>query len=163
MPTPFSLVENLKIVSGLKPTVGAAAVLQGDYISLKNALKAWVVFHFNSGNSTAEVFSVYKATDVAATGETQITNVVPIWRNAACATSDIMVRMTDAVQQAVAATATDQIVVFEIDPESLGTTFDCISGYTTSTIAAGDWLEIMYYILPKYAGDDANRPSAITD
>lgn len=163
MPTPFSLVENLKIVSGLKPTIGAGAAFTGDYISCKDALKVWVVFHFNSANGTAEVFSVYKATAVAGTGNTQITNVVPIWLNSACATSDIMVRQTDAVQQAVAATATDQIVVFEIDPESLGGSYDCIAAYTTSTIAANDELEIMYYILPKYAGDDANRPSAITD
>ena len=158
-----SFMEDFKWVSGLAPTVGAGSVLQGDYISLKNAQMAWVVFHFNSGNGTAEVFSVYKATDVAKTGETQITNVVPIWRNAACATSDVMVRMTDAVQQAVAATATDQIVVFQIDPASLGTTFDCISGYTTSTIAAGDWLSIEYIIKPRYSGIDANMPSMITD
>jgi hypothetical protein len=156
-------MEQYKWVSGLAPTVGAGAVLQGDYVSLKNVKMAWVIFHFNSGNATAEVFSVYKATDVAKTGETQITNVVPIWRNAACATSDINVRMTDAVQQAVAATATDQLVIFQIDPASLGTTFDCISGYTTSTIAAGDWLSIEYILLPRYAGLDANMPSVITD
>jgi hypothetical protein len=157
------LIENFKIVSGLKPTVGASGVLTGDYISLKNVQMAWVIFHYNSGNSTAEVFSINKATDVAASGATQITNVVPIWLNSACATSDVNVRQTDAVQQAVAATATDQIVIFQIDPASLGTTYDCIAGYTTSTIAAGDWLEILYVLLPKYAGIDANMPSVITD
>ncbi len=159
----LGFMEEFKVVSGLKPTIGAAAALQGDYISLKNAQMAWVIFHFNSANATAEVFSVYKATSVAGGGETQITNTVPIWRNAACATSDINVRMTDAVQQAVAATATDQLVIFQIDPASLGSTFDCISGYTTSTIASADELEILYVIKPRYAGIDADVPSAITD
>lgn len=156
-------MEAFKVVSGLKPTIGSAAVLTGDYISLKNAQMAWVIFHFNSANGTAEVFSVNKATDVAATGATQITNVVPIWRNAACATSDINVRMTDAVEQAVAAAATDQLVIFQIDPASLGSTYDCIAGYTTSTIASADELEILYVVKPRYAGVDANVPSIIID
>ena len=103
------------------------------------------------------------ATDVAASGATQITNVVPIWLNAACATSDVNVRQTDAVQQAVAATATDQLVIFQIDPSSLGSTYDCIAGYTTSTIAANDELEILYVLKPRYAGVDANVPSVIID
>jgi hypothetical protein len=159
----LGFMEYYKVISGLTPTIGTGALLQGDYISLKNAQMAWVIFHFWSANGTAEVFSVYKASDVAKTGETQITNVVPIWRNAACATSDVNVRMTDAVQQAVAATATDQLVIFQIDPASLGTTFDCISGYTTSTIAANDILEILYVVKPRYAGVDANVPSVIID
>lgn len=156
-------MENFKVIAGLKPTVGTGAALTGDYISLKNAQKAWVLFHFNSANGTAEVFSVYKATAVAGTGNTQITNTVPIWLNNACATSDINARQTDAVQQAVAATATEQLVIFEIDPASLGSTYDCIAGYTTSTIAASDVLEILYVVQPRYAGIDANVPSMIID
>ena len=159
----LGFMEDYKVVSGLKPTIGASGVLTGDYISLKNAQMAWVIFHFNSANGTAEVFSVNKATAVAPTGAVQITNPVPIWLNNACATSDINVRQTDAVQQAVAATATDQIVIFQIDPASLGTTYDCIAGYTTSTIASADELEILYVIKPRYAGIDANMPSVIVD
>ena len=159
----MNFMENFKVVAGLMPTLGAGAALTGDYISLKNAQKAWVIFHFNSANGTAEVFSVNKATAVAPTGATQITNTVPIWRNAACATSDVNVRMTDAVQQAVAASAVEQLVIFEIDPASLGTTYDCIAGYTASTIAANDELEILYVIEPRYAGYDGNVPSLIVD
>ncbi|MFH0937734.1 MAG: hypothetical protein V1899_00380, partial [Planctomycetota bacterium] len=118
-------MEEYKIVRGLAPSVGAAAVLTADYISLKNAQMAWVIFHFNSASGTAEVFSVYRATAVAGTGNVIIANTVPIWLNSDEATSDVLARQTDAVQQAVAATATNQMVIFQIDPASLGSTYDC--------------------------------------
>ncbi len=159
----MNFMENFKLVEGLPPSVGAAAVLTGDYISLKNAHMVWVIFHFHSANATAEVFGVNMATAVAPTGATPVTATMPIWHNADCETSDILVRETDAVSHACAAAATHQVIVFQVDPRILGSTYDCIAGYTLSTIAAGDYLSIEYVIEPRYAGIDANMPSAITD
>ena len=156
-------MEDYKVISGLKPTIGATAVLTGDYICLKNAQMAWVIFHFNSANSTAEVVGINMASDSTPSDATPVTAVMPIWHNAACATSDINVRETDAVSHAFAAAATDQMIIFQVDPAALGGTYDWIAGYTLSTIVTADELEILYVVKPRYAGVDANVPSMIID
>ena len=158
----FRIPENCFLVDGYAPRVGAAAAVTGDYISLKNADMAWVVFHYYQADANAITFQVNKATAVDATGATIITNVVPIWSNLDCATSDTLVRRTDAVSYVAGTGAASKLIIFQIDPASLGSTFDVICGYA-SAIAAAQYLSILYIIKPKFGSKVADQMSFITD
>lgn len=161
MSSNFSLPENLKIVEAIVPQVGAAATVTSDYISLKNAHKAWIVLHYDTAGN-AETFQPLKATAIAPTGSTNITNVVKIWSNLDPATSDILVERTAATSYTCDAGATSKVIIFEIDPADLGETYDCIAVSTTA-IAAGDYISGFFVIQPRYASAVAASPTAITD
>jgi hypothetical protein len=157
----MSFPENCKIVEAIPPQVGAAATVTSDYISLKNAHKAWIVLHYNTAGN-AETFQPLKATAVAPTGSVNITNVVKIWSNLDTATSDTLVERTAATSYACDNGATKKIIIFEIDPADLGETYDCIAVVTTA-IAAGDYISGIFVIQPRYASAVAEQPSVITD
>ena len=151
------LPENFKIVEALKPQAGAA--LTGDYVSLKNVLMAWVIVHVNQANAATMAITLEKATDVAATGTTAITTVVPIWANEDCVTSDTLVRQTDAVGFTTSAAVKDKMVIFQVDPATLGA-FDCLTVKTAASDAA-NITSAPYVLAERY--QQATPPTAITD
>lgn len=158
----FQIPEGAFLVDGYAPNVGAAAAVTGDYISLKNVEMAWVIFQYRQADGNAITFQVNRATAVAPTGAVVIGNVVPIWSNLDTATSDTLVRRTDAATYAAGTGATNKIVIFQIDPANLGSTYDCIAGYA-SAVAAGQYVSILYVVKPKYASKVADQLSFITD
>lgn len=158
----FQIPEGAFLVDGYAPNVGAAAAVTGDYISLKNAQMAWVIFQYRQADANAITFQVNRATAVAPTGAVIIGNVVPIWSNLDTATSDTLVRRTDATSYAAGTGATNKVVIFQIDPANLGSTYDCIAGYA-SAIAAAQYLSILYVVLPKFGSKVADQLSFITD
>jgi hypothetical protein len=156
----FSMPQNLKLISGTTPVTTNAAVT-GDYISMKNFHRVFVVFKLTQAVGHATTCGINRATAVAPTGATAMTETVPIWLNEDCATSDTLVRQTDAASQAVAADVLNKIVVMQIDPEVLAAGFDCIAGTTTASSQATNFVDITYYGVPRYA--QATPPTAITD
>lgn len=162
MTSAFSLPENCKIVQLTPPAVGSGAVITSAYLSLKNAHKAWLVIHYADGNGNAVSLQPRKATAVAPTGATNITNVVKIWSNLATGTNDTLVERTAATVYALDTGVANKIVVFEIDPADLGETYDCI-GFTATTPAAGEYISAICYIQPRYASAVAASPTAVTD
>lgn len=153
----ISLPESYKIVEAITPQVGAA--ITGDYVSLKNANRAFVVVHVAQGNAATMAITIEKATDVAATGSTAITTVVPIWANEDCATSDTLVRQTDAVSFTTSAALKHKVVVFQIDPATLGA-YDCITVKTAAS-HADNLTSAIYLLDERYK--QATPPTAITD
>jgi hypothetical protein len=69
----FHLVEGAKIVEGLPPAADAAG-RAGDYVSLKDASRIFVVAHITQGNAATVALTLFQATAVAGTGEKAITN-----------------------------------------------------------------------------------------
>ena len=159
---PFSFPENCKIVQGLTPTVGAGVTLTSDYISLKNAHKAWIVVSFNDGNGNAVVLQPIKATEVAPTGNTSITTAVKIWANEDTDASDTFVEQTAATSYTLDGTVDNKIVIFEIDPADLGATYDVIA-CSAATPAAGEYCSMLFVLQPRYASCVGTSPTAITD
>jgi len=157
------LPEDVKIVEGLAPQVGAAAAVTGDYVSLKNIHKAYVVIHYFQGDATDITWHVKRATAVAPTGAIAVTETLNIWSNLDCATLDLLVKRTAAINYASGAGQTHKQIIFEVDPAALAAGFDCIAGCSTTAIAATSAVEIMYYLVPRYQGGVANQPSVITD
>ena len=163
MSLPFALPENVKIVDGYCANVGAGAAVTGDYVCLKGYHKAYVVIKYRQADANAITWNVTRATNVSAGSAAVMTELMRIWSNLDCATSDTLVERTAAVNYASGAAAGLKIVVFEVDPDSLTDTFDCIAGASTTVIAAAQYVDITYYLIPRYAGRVLTQPSAIID
>lgn len=162
MPLPFTLAENLKVVELLAPATDAAG-RTGDYVSLKNAVKAWVVFHTTQGNAATIAVTPRQASAVAGTGVKDLTNNVPIWRNLDTAASDTLVRVTDAKTLTTDAAVKNKLIVFEIDPGQcldLANGFDCLTLVTGASNVA-NITQAAVYIQTRFA--EATPPAAITD
>lgn len=158
----FEFPENCKIVEGLTPTVGAAAALAGDYISLKFAQRAWAIFHYQQGDATAITWRIDRATTVAGAGVVVSAQLHNIWSNLDTATSDLMVERTSAINYASDVGVANKIIMFEIDPADMGA-YDVIRAASTTAIAATSYLAILYVIQPRYQSAVINQPSIIID
>lgn len=150
-------------VSGTRPVTTNGGVT-ADYISLKNAVKCWAVVHLAQTVGHATAITVEKATAVAATGTTAITNVVPIWYGNVTTSTNALTRQTDAVSYTLGGAVTgDVYIIFQIDPESLGSTFDCITVKAADSSQATNFIEVTYWLEPKYAQATAGQLTFITD
>lgn len=155
----INLTQDMKIVEAITPQAGAA--ITGDYVSLKNVLMAWVIVHINQAAANTVAITIEQASAVAGTGTTPITKVVPIWRNLDCATSDTLVRDTDAVGYTTDAGVAHKTIVFQVDPATLTLTAgDCIT-VKTGASAAGNITSALYVLETRYP--QATPPAAITD
>ena len=155
-----SIPQALPLIEAITPQAGDA--ITGDYISLKNAHRAFVLVHVAQGNAATMAISIQQATDVAGTGTKVITVAVPIWANEDCAASDTLVRQTDAVNFTTSAAVKHKLIVFQIDPETLDMAngFDCITVITGASNAA-NITSAVYLLEPRYA--QTTPPSAIVD
>jgi len=161
----INIVEELKIVEGLVPQVGAAAIVTSDYVSVKNLHRLYAVIHYNQGDATNHVWNVMRSPLVSGVGAVALaaTALCRIWSNLDCATSDLLVERTAAVNYASGVGLTHKQIVFEIDPAELGDGYDVVAIATTAAIAATSYVSIMFYGVPRYAGRVANQPSVIID
>lgn len=159
MPSQFCLGERLIFASSLTPQADAAG-RTGLYVSLKNAQKAWAVFDINQGNAATIALSLSKATAVAPTGATAVTELLPIWANQDTAASSIQSAQTAAASFTTSAALKSKRVIIEIDPGKLGETYDCIALVTGASNAANITSGFIV-IEPKWAG--ATLPEVMTD
>jgi hypothetical protein len=163
----FSFPENCQIVEALTPQIGAAGAVTGDYISLKNVQRAWVVIMYNQGDATSITWHVNRSPLVSGVGAVVTTALMPIWSDLDCATSDLMVARTAAVNYASGTGATHKIVIFEVDPTDLGilagVPYDCIAGASTTAVAATSTVSMLYVLEPRYQSAVINQPSVIVD
>jgi hypothetical protein len=157
----FTLPENLKIVSAMDG-INAANALGGDYVSLKNAHKAWLVFQHDGTNDTDLTVGVNEATTVAGGSATAITATMPIWVDSDAGTqSDTLVRQTDAANYVIdPATEGTCLLVIEVDPAKLSAGFDCVAVVGTGGHASNN-VSAHWYLESRYPGDQP--PSAIVD
>jgi len=149
-------------VSGTKPITNNGAIVC-DYISLKNAVRCWVVVHVTQAVGHATAFTIEKARAVAPTDSTAITNVVPIWYGNVSTSSNALAKQTDAVSYTMDVGVTGEAyIIFQVDPENLGGTYDCI---TCKSAASGqaNYIEVTYWLEPKYPAAVADQLSFITN
>lgn len=160
--TRFTLPQQLKVVEGLAPAADAAG-RSSDIISLKNAGKAYILISLTQGNAATVALTPMQAQDVAGTGAKVLANTVPIWSNLDTATSDTLVRRTDAVNYTTDAAVKNKQVIFEIDPAllDLNNGFDCIYFTTGASNAANITAAVFLLGDLRYAQE--TPPSAIAD
>lgn len=157
----FSLAEDTKIVEAITPQAGAA--ITGDYVSLKNCSRCYVVVHIAQAAVNTVAITIEQATAVAPTGSKAITVAVPIWANEDCAASDTLVAQTAAVSFTTSAAQKHKIIVFQIDPSTLdqANNYDCITVKTGAS--DGTNITSALYFLTDLDYHQATPPTAITD
>ncbi|NVO13892.1 MAG: hypothetical protein HXX10_07635 [Rhodoplanes sp.] len=146
----YSVPEQIPFVEVL-PIATDAAGRTGSYISLKNALKAWLVCEVNQGNAAQVTFTPLQAQDVAGTGSKAIA-ATRIHVNQDRAASDIGAWQAAAAALQLSATLKSKIAIFEIVPEQV---LDVTNGFRTLTVQtsasnAANITKAMLVYLPAY-------------
>lgn len=160
----LSLPENFKIVSATAGPVTTNGGITCDYISLKNAVKVWIVASIHNAAAHASVVAPTKATAVAGTGVVAVTSSYKIWSNLDVSLTDTLVARTAAVSYAVDAGVTNKLVVIEIDCQAAdwnGTAYDVLGCGIATSGQATNFADILYIVEPKY--QQATPPTQITD
>jgi hypothetical protein len=108
-----NIAEYFKIVQIAQPQTTNGA-LASDYISAKNATNViTIVVELTQAAAHATALSPYQATAVAGTAAKVLTNVCRIWANEDTATTDTLVRKTDAKNYSVTADIKNKQIIFE--------------------------------------------------
>jgi len=161
MATQFTLPEEAKIVNLLAPAADAAGRTSA-YVSLKNAHKAYIVLHINQGNAATILLSLMQAQAVAGTGS-KAGPTSRIWADLDTATSDALVRQTDAATYTTDAGVKIKVVVIEVDPAALDSAngFDCVGVSTGASNVANITAAVAYLTPMRYPA--ATPPTAVAD
>ncbi len=156
------LPEQFKIVAGTPGIVTTNAIAACDSVSLKNVNMAWIVCNCFQAGADATVFNPQRGTAAATpAGMVAIAHNAPNWLNADISVSDTLVRGADGTTAALDAGATDQLLIFQIDPAQLGDTYDCMRLVITSSGDGTNFVSVIYYLETRYA--QATPPTAIAD
>jgi hypothetical protein len=157
-----TLPEAYKVVQGIQPRTTNGG-FTGSYVSLKNALKVWIVVNLTQAVGHATTLTPTQASAVAGTGAKALTNNVNIWANEDTAASDTLVKQTSAKNYSVTADVKNKQVIFEIDPHGLDVAndFDCITLVCADSSQATNIASVTYFIEQKYKEDVP--PSAIAN
>jgi hypothetical protein len=158
----IDLPQQFKIVDATAGPVTTNGGVTCDYVSLKNAVKAWLVLQFTQAVGHATVVQPQTATAVAGTAAASITHAARGWINADTATSDALVAQTAATSFTLAATIKKHMVVVEIDPVQWGAVGTDVAGCTISDSSqVTNFVSGVWILQTKHGG--ATPPTAITD
>lgn len=160
-----NLPENCKIVQAIQPRTTNGG-FTCDYVSLKNVNKAWILVELTQAVGHATAITPEQATDVSNSQSDLkvLTNEVPIWANEDTATSDTLVKQTDAKNYSVTNDIKNKQIIFEIDPAialDVNENFDCLTVVVADSSEASNIASITYILDVKYKED--TPPAAISD
>lgn len=155
------LPEQMKIVDATAGAVTTNGGVTGAYVSLKNAIYAWLVLQFTQAVSHATVITMKEATAVAGTAVQTVANAVQIWSNLATATNDTLVKRTSATGYTLGTGAYKGLVVIGIDPAAVSQGFDVVGFTLSDSSQATNFVAGAWYLQTKYA--QATPPTAVTD
>jgi hypothetical protein len=132
MSTSTPILQGGNIENLLAPATDAAG-RTGTYKSLKNALRASIVFKVNQGNSATILVTPLQATAVAGTGSKALTNDVPIFVKDSDA-AGVWTRVANGKNYTTSAGTTIKYVRFDIDP---ALALDVAGGFDCITVSTG--------------------------
>lgn len=118
---PFSVFQNKP--TEIVPITTTSSAIVADYISTKLvAGMVYLVINLKQAAAHATVLTPKRATAVAGTNVTGLATaaVCRIWANEDTAASDTLVAQTAAIAYTVTADIKNKVVIFEIDPNTLG-------------------------------------------
>jgi len=147
----ITLPENFKIVSATAGAVTTNGGVTFDVIDLTDAIKVWIVAHYQQAVTHATTIVPVTGISIAACA-TAITFTARWWKNADISATDTLVAQTAATTMACTAGATDQLVVIEIDPADIAaqlSTYHCLGG-TVATSGQANYMSAVYYIQTAY-------------
>lgn len=134
----MKIPESVSPVTVLPPAASASA-RESKFVSLKNAVKAYIIVDVNQGDANTVLIKPYQATAVANTGLKVIANATRIWQQLDTDNSAAFTRQADAVNFTTSTATVSKSVIFEIVPTDLDVAngFDCI-GVTTGASNSGN-------------------------
>lgn len=156
-----NIPENLLPYDLLTPAADAAGRTSA-YLSLKNAVRAWVVVYINQGAANTVLLSLLQATTVAGAGSKAIAAAARIWTKLDQAFTTFT-KQTDAATFTTDAAVKSKIVIFEVDPVKMmdvANDFDTLA-LSTGASAAGNITSATLWIQPKHQG--ASVPNPLVD
>lgn len=130
----YQMASMFPPIALLAPAADSAGRTSSNYLSLRNAEKAWVVVHVNQGNAATIALTLLQATSSTGTGSKAISNAVPIWLCDSALTADALVAQAAGLSYTTDANVADKIVVFEITPE---VALDMVNGFNHIGISTG--------------------------
>jgi hypothetical protein len=154
-----SLPTRFKIVTAFAPKTTNAA-LTSVPVTLKNAVKAWLVLNFTQAVGFASTPTIKQATDIAI-GTNAAGPVCRVWSNLDVSATDTLVERTAAASYALSTAATNMLVVFEIDPALLTDGYDVVYCTIATSAQATDFVSGEWFLQTNFA--QATPPSAILD
>lgn len=140
MASQFSLPYQLPPIDLIPPQANGSAISAPIYVSLRNALKAWIVVKVAQGNAATVAITPVQATSSGGAGSKAIggaDTTVPIWLNddTSLATgADAFVAQAAALNFTTDATTKNKIVVFELAPEAA---LDIVNGFNHIGVSIG--------------------------
>ncbi|CAN2532543.1 hypothetical+protein [Methylocapsa aurea] len=159
----FSLIAELPPYTLLVPAADAAGRASG-YVTLKNALKAYAVFHIGQGNAATILLSVLQATDVSGSNSKAIA-AAPIWSNLDISASSAWTARAAAATYSTDAGVKNKMVAFEILPEAA---LDMANGFNSIAVSTGasnaaniTFAELL--IVPRIKAIGSSMPSLLTN
>lgn len=157
------LPEHCKLVDAVPGISDTFAEVTFDYVSLKNTQMAWIVILLTQAAGHETLIQPQVATAVAPTGAASITFATDIWSNENTATSDTLIKRTNATSYEVAGDIARKMIVIRMDPSDVvaqGVTYDCI-GCTIESSKQLNYVAGVYVLQSRYP--QATPPAAITD
>ena len=158
-----TLAELYKIVDATAGPVTTNGGVTGDYVTLKNAHRAWIVVQLTQAVGHATALTPKQASAVAGTGVKNLSVACRIWANEDTVASDTLVEQTAATSYTVTNDIKKKIVIFEIDPEDFDVAggFDVLGLAVADSSQATDFVSATYWLANRYL--QATPPAAITD
>ena len=153
----------------LPPAADAAGRTSTNYVSLRNALKAWLICTVNQGNAAPVLFTPLQATSLAGAGSKAIggaDTTAQIWlaNNAlSTAAGDLFLAQTAALNFTTDATTNTKVVIFEIIPEGH---LDLVNGFnhigvSTGASNAANITSVQVCLWGSYEAGSGSLPSAL--
>lgn len=155
-----SIPQDLQFYHLLAPAADAAG-RSSSYLSLKNAVRAWIVVYLDQGNAATVAITLQQATAVAGTGSKAI-NAARIWTKLDEAFADFT-QQAEAVSFTTDAALKKKIVIFEIDLTKVldvANDFDCLR-VTTGASNAANITSALLIVENRHSG--ATVPSPLAD
>lgn len=158
----ITLPETFKIVDATAGPVTTNGGVTGDYVSLKNAVNAWLILQFTQAVAHQTVIQPKYATLVDGTGVTNITHTARFWYDSTTASADALTKGTAATSMTLANTIAKHMYVVELNPADWGAAGYDVAGFTISDSSqATNFVSGVYIIEERYA--QGTPPSAIID
>ncbi|MEH7503283.1 hypothetical protein V7152_14940 [Neobacillus drentensis] len=157
-----TFIEKYNVVQGAQPQTTNTAV-NSKYVSLKNAIVAFVVVQLTQAVGHATQISLFQAKDVGGTGAVALASAVPVWANEDAVATDQFARKTDGISYAVTNDVKNKTVVFQIEPSKL----DINNGFTSiqarigASAQATNFASIEILVDNKY--EQATLPSVLVN
>ena len=109
----LSLPEQMKIVDATAGPVTTNGGVIGDYISIKNAGRLYIVCSLTQAVGHATLLTPQRATAVVGSDVTALANNVRIWANEDTASSDTLVLQTAALNFTVNSSVSKKMIIFD--------------------------------------------------